>query len=462
MPVDSTHPEYNRIKGRWYLVRKIVENDAKELIRNVDPSDPSRSRQYKDDAILTNFTNLTKVGLVGLVFKYPPKAQVPTEIDYILDDASGDGLTLEQLCQRITGDLLQTGRYGLLVDYPPTSGYLTKEDVNNEANYARIKPYPAESIINWQTKQLGSKVVLSLVVLCEIVDELADDGFAWIERKYYRVLRLNNENVYEQYYYNQEGEIIDYIVPQDAEGKPFNVIPFTFIGSENNDSCVDTIPLYDLSVVNLGHYRNSADYEESIFLCGQPTIFLNASISPDEFASLYPSGIKFGCRAGYNLGENGSATLLQANPNQLADTAMMRKEEQAAAIGARLIAPPGGRETAEGARIRYGSQHSALYTITKNISRAMEESLGYVCKFMGAESTEVEFDLNTQFYDDSADPNLIAQQIMLLDRGIIQTNEIRDSLRKSGVIENDTTDVGIEYTPIEVDPFMGSTDDGND
>ena len=46
-------------------------------------------------------------------------------------------------------------------------------------------------------------------------------------------------------------------------------IPFTFVGAQNNDPSIDESPLYDIAMINLGHYRNSADYEESVFWCGQ-------------------------------------------------------------------------------------------------------------------------------------------------------------------------------------------------
>ena len=31
--------------------------------------------------------------------------------------------------------------------------------------------------------------------------------------------------------------------------------------------------MYDLAVLNIAHYRNSADYEESCFVTGQPTVW---------------------------------------------------------------------------------------------------------------------------------------------------------------------------------------------
>lgn len=449
MPVNSLHPEYEKMVDKWKLVRDIVNNDAQDHIRTVDPNDPVRSLQYKEDAILTNFTNLTKIGLTGLVFSKPTEYFIPPELDYLEDDTTGERLGLKQFSQYVVEEVLQTGRMGLLVDYPPVNGTITKEMEELLDIKARIKPYIAESIINWQLRDLGSKSVLSLVVLEETVQKINDlDGFQWEEKKQYRILRLSESLIYTQMVLSEDGDIVEPETTPIANGKPFNRIPFVFVGSQNNDWRLDNPPLYDMAVINLGHYRNSADYEESIFIVGQPTIFTSGDQNPDEFNAVYPDGIYFGARKGYHLGVDGRAELLQASPNQLADAAMKRKEEQAAAIGARLIAPPGGRETAEAARIRYGSQNSALFTITDNCSMAIEEALMRVAEFQGANPEPIEFRLNKEFFDETADPNLIAQEILMLEKKAISIEEFRKHLKRVGVLEEGAK----EDIPFEVQP----------
>lgn len=444
MPVNSEHPQYTKFKDRWNLVRSVIANDAMKWIRTVDPSDKSRSTQYKQDAILTNFTSLTKSGLTGLVFRKDPEVLLADSVEYLRIDCTDNNLSLMQFSQKVVGEVLETGRYGVLVDYPPASERRSLYDDQISNNYAKFKSYSAESIINWKTSVVNNQMTLTLVVLCEQIDDLADDGFQWVEKKQYRVLRLNENYIYEQYVYNQDGDIVEYYTPTKNDGSYFNEIPFVFIGSENNDSEIDLIPLYDLAVVNLGHYRNSADYEESIFITGQPTLFLRGDGSLEEFKSVYPDGIKFGSRAGYYLGLNGGADLVQANPNQLADNAMKRKEDQALYIGARLISPPGGRETAEAARIRFSSQNSALYLITNNISIAITKCLFWALEFMSEKLEVVKFELNDQFYDESADPNLLVASMQMLDRGVLAKDDLRNYARRTGLVDDLRTNDEIE------------------
>jgi hypothetical protein len=431
MPVSSQHPEYIKALPRYKLIRAIINNDAKDYIRTPDADDVDRTKQYKEDAILTNFTKLTCEGLTGLVFRKELEVSLPSQLGYLLSDTTGSGINLYQFAQHTTYETLQTGRYGLLVDF------------HNDGEKAYIKPYRAETILNWKTAQINGVVQPYLIVLQEQVLLDSDDEFSQDADIQYRVLRLE-DGVYSQRVYNAAEELVEVIIPTNYEGVPFNYIPFVCIGSENNDLAVDNQPMYDLAVLNLGHYRNSADYEESVFITGQPYLVIDVGeTTQEDFNNANPNGVFFGSRRALTV-NGGGATLLQANPNQLVAQAMNEKLQQAAKVGARLIEEAGGRETAEAAKIRYGSQHSALYTLTSNISWGIEAAVQMVAEFMGVVDDTIEFRLNTHFYDDNADANLLAQQIMLLDRGVISKEDIREYGRRTGFIDDQRTDAEIE------------------
>jgi hypothetical protein len=442
--VNTLHPEYMSAVKRWELIRDIIGNNAIKHIRKPDVNDPVRCAQYAADAILTNFTNLTKQGLTGLVFRKSPKLSLPAELSYLERNFTGTGITLEQFTQHTTSETIALGRYGMLVDY-------------NNNGRAYIKPYVAESIINWKTKDVDGESVLSLLVLMEDVIVDKDDVFSQETTKQYRVLRLSEDNIYYQEIYNADFVLTDVVDIVDFNGVYLNRIPFIFLGSQNNDACVDYQPLYDLAVVNLGHYRNSADYEESIYICGQPYLHLDiGDQSSEEFTATNPNGVAYGSRKGV-ITSHGSVSLVQANPNQLVAQAMKEKLEQAAAIGARLISPSGGRETAEAAKIRYGSQHSALYTLTSNVSDGIEDAIKLACLFMGANQEAVVFYLNDEFYDEVADANLVAQMILMAGNGLMSVDEVRDYGVRTGFIPENSayiapTKIEQPETPVKTTP----------
>jgi hypothetical protein len=452
MSVSTQHPEYKEALGRWKLIRAIINNNASSYIRSPDVNDDARTKQYRADAILTNFTNFTKLGLVGLVFRKEPEYVLPSEIEYIDGDATGAGVSLLQFSQKLVGELLQTGRHGILIDY------------HDDGMRSYLKPYCAESIINWKTDSIDGEYVPILVTLCEEVLVDDEDPFCQDTKKNYRVLRLmpsDDGHEYQQWIFDEDEALIDVITPRDFNGKPFNRIPFIFIGSENNDPYVDYQPLYDMAAINLGHYRNSADYEENIFISGQTTIVLNiGEASKEDFDSANPNGIMLGSRKGIVLQGSGNASLLQANENQLVAKAMSDKIEQAAYIGARMIATSGGRETAEAVRVRYGSQNSALISIANNVQEAIEASLEVLCQFQGVASPEVEFKLNDVYFEETADANLLAQQILLLDRGVISREEILDYGRKTGFISDAISNDEIaNNVDVNFDPLLGAMSD---
>lgn len=460
MPINSIHPDYKAHLHRWELVRSIVNSHAERFIRDVDINDSARSKSYKEGAILTNFTALTKEGLTGLVFRRDPKIELPDELQYLKEDAVGDDRGLAALAKQSLGEVMVTGRAGLLTDFPRSKGGVSIADT--EDLKARILPYKSENIINWNIERVNDKAVIKFIVLFEPTLELQEDGFEWALVDKYRLLSLDDEGNYYQALYNEDLELVDFVYPTDKSGKNLKEVPFAFIGAADNNEEIDKAPLYDLAVLNIGHYRNSADYEESVFVVGQPTIFVSGSWGIEEFKEALPQGIKFGSRAGYFLGEGGNASLVQANPNQLAEEAMKSKLKQAAFIGARLISEPGGRETAEAARLRYSSQNSALHTIVLNVDAAIDKSLGFCTLFMGGDEEAIIFKLNRQFYDETADPQLIAQSIMLFDRGLVSREEIRDDLKQKNVLDIDKTIEELDEELLNTDPFVGGIDVDNE
>ena len=128
-------------------------------------------------------------------------------------------------------------------------------------------------------------------------------------------------------------------------------IPFAFIGSVNNDETVDKAPLYDIAEINVSHYRNSADYEESSFLVGQPTPAFSG-LTQSWVDQNMSGGVAFGSRSAILLPENGNAMLLQAGENQMPLKGMEIKEDQMVKIGTRIIQDQSGIETAEAAKHR--------------------------------------------------------------------------------------------------------------
>jgi hypothetical protein len=425
-----------------------------------------RYRAYVERASYVNFTGHTKEGMLGMVFRRPSTIELDPSVEYMLDDANGDGLSLEQMIKDAAGETLMVGRYGLLVDYPSAPEGLTDAEVRALQLRATILPYPAESIINWRTQNIGGVKRLALVVLREPTMKYSDDGFEAIECIYHRVLRME-DGIYVQNLYDENNELISFgvsqetdddeyysaeynIYPRKSDGSLWDEIPFVFIGSINNDETVDKAPLYDIAELNISHYRNSADYEESSFLVGQPTpVFVGLTQSWVE--QNMSAGIAMGSRSGILLPEGGNAMLLQAGENQMPLKGMEIKEMQMVKIGARIIHDQGGAETAEAAKIRFSGQNSKLGSIIINIEEGFYKCLNWAMQFMGGTAEPV-IQVNKEFYDATINPQLLIAQMQLLDRGVIARDDVRDYMRRGSLIDAERTnqllDDEIESTDI--------------
>ena len=427
-----------KAKGAKYLPKPNPEDSSAENTARYD--------DYVARANYVNFTGATLDGMLGMVFRKEQAVDLQGEIAYMEENANGAGLTLEQMARSLISNMLQAGRHGLLTEYPEApkredGTALTKAEVVKLGLQANIKAYPAERVINWRTVVVGGIEKLSLVVLEEDHEEVSDDGFESETKTYHRVLKLV-DGLYEQTLYNENEEIIVEFEPKDAKGQRWTEIPFIFAGAENNDPDVDRAPLYDIAEVNIAHYRNSADFEESCYMVGQPTPYA-AGLTQTWVDANMKNGVVIGSRRFLNLPVDGSAGLLQAAPNSMPEAGMTAKELQMVKLGARLITDASGTETAEAARIRYAGQNSKLAAVVGNAEAALKQCFEWAMQFMGG-AGENEYVLNREFYDKTADPQMVIAKIQLLDRGVIAMRDMRDGLRSTGVIESDRTDEEIE------------------
>lgn len=455
MSVETKHGQYTQMEDEWELVEACCSGTraVKELkTRLLPPADLREGgsydryayKSYLARAVYTNITGRTRDGLVGAAFRKPPVINLPSGLEYLQDNADSGGQSLEQLSKEVLSSLQCTGREPLLVDYPPVSESLSEEEVRGIGAY--IKKYEARDLINWKVSYESGREVLVLAVLREAYNRSEDEFCHELDTRY-RVLRLS-EGVYSQQVYENisdgkggkalvGGEIT---FPKDASGSTWNEIPLFVVGSVNNDYSVDPIPLADIAHVNAAHYRNSADLEENCFIHSQLTLGVTSSLSMEQFKEANPSGIMVGAKSGHFLGESGGFTSVQANPNQLADHLMERKEEQMRKLGAKLVEKRTGTQTAEAARIDATGESSVLSSHVTNVEEGLNKCIEWCGRFMGVEITDKPLEMNREFFDDSVDPQQFMAAIQLSDRAIIAPTDLRNLARRGGMISEDRTD----------------------
>lgn len=452
--VNFVRPEVVAAGPRWKKVRDCMVGDeaikkaGRIYLPQPNPADQSaenkgRYHNYKERAVFYNVTRRTIDGWNGQVFSREPISRFPDEMDDVWYDVDGAGSSIDQQAKLALGSVMAYGRGGLLVDYPRTEGPLTIKEIRDGFIRPTIHFYSPESIINWQLKKIGATYVPSLVVLKETVSGVSSDGFSITSNDQCRVLRLNANDQYQIETWvrgEKDGQWVrqsSYFM-LDPSGKPVNRILFFPLGIGQNNFTVDLSPTYDLAVLNIGHYRNSADYEDSCFMVGQPTPVV-AGLTQEWVEEVFKGKIELGSRAVIPLPVGGSAQLLQVNSNTMTMEAMRHKEAQMVALGARIIKDDTVSKTLGESQMDAAGDSSILATAAKNVSSAYSRALqicGYLMGIKGKRE-DFQYQLNTDFPAARLTPNERAQLILEWQAEAISQSEMRAGLRRGGVATQD-------------------------
>ena len=459
--VAFIRPELSKLLPQYYLIRDCLSGEPTiKGARTVylpmpnaeDQSKENKARyeSYVKRAVFYNVTRRTLNGLVGQVFMRDPVIKVPSLLNTVVENASGTGVNLIQQSKKTLSLTLAYSRAGLLVDYPETpEGGATVADLEAGRVRPTITTYSPQEIVNWRLTERGAEEILSLVVLAESYT-FADDGFEMKNAAQFRVLKLDENGEYLMEVWSEPQpsswngdktpkgnfQLSKQIRPKGADGNPLREIPFMFVGSENNDPAPDNPNLYDLASLNVAHYRNSADYEESCFIVGQPTPVLTG-LTEEWVKDVLKGTVAFGSRGGIPLPVGGDAKLLQAGENTMIKEAMEAKERQMVALGAKLVEQKQVQRTAFEAKVEATSEGSTLSSTAKNVQAAYAWALEWCALFVGVPTTGIIFELNTDFDIARMTPEERGQAIKEWQGGAITFEEMRAVLRKSGTATED-------------------------
>lgn len=461
--VDYTRQELISLLPKWQLIEdclggsEVVKQKGVAYLPMPNASDKStenttRYENYKSRAVFYNVTRRTLDGMVGQVFSRDPICSIPEAMRIIKENCDGAGVTLDQQSKLALNNVMAYGRGGLLVDYPNVEKPATVQELKEGLIRPTIVLYGPKDVINWRYRTVGAVSLLDLVVIKE--NALAsDDGFEVKSELRWRVLRLNSAGEYtvEIFKYDElKQEFVSQgtYTPKDGKGRAWREIPFKFIGVMNNDASPDQPPTYDLAVINIAHYRNSADYEDSCYMVGQPTPVFSG-LTQQWVDQVLKGEIKLGSRAAVLLPVGGKAELLQVSENSMPFEAMAHKERQMVALGAKLITQQNVQRTLGEAQLEESTEASILSTATKNVSIAYTQALKWAARFYGTEQEEIEYSLNTDYPASRLSPNDRNQLILEWQAGAITFGEMRAGLRRGGVatLEDEAAKKDIKENP---------------
>ncbi|WP_273827091.1 DUF4055 domain-containing protein [Providencia rettgeri] len=451
--VDFTRPEYKAAAPQWKLVRDVcrggedINTYLPELVEQDDARKKKRNKDYQDRAVFYPITGNTRNGMIGMAFKKDPLVAVIEKLSCLKDDADGAGSSIYQLAQSSLESVLEVGRHGLYVDY------------NSDSKLPYIFQYRAEDIINWRTARINGRTMLTLVVLCETVEE--EDGFGFKDAVQYRVLAIEDGHFICRVYRKAAGQSVFQIdseyMPERAGNGAWDEIPFTFIGAQNNDHTIDEAPLLGLAKINLGHYRNSADYEDSVFFCGQVQPYLGG-LDTTWRDHLEKTGVVVGSRSPVMLPKDGFFGYAQAQPNMLAKEAMDSKRDYMVALGAQLVSADSKVKTVIQSVGEQNAQTSILSICCSNVSDAFSKALMWCAEYLGLDTADISFEINKDLVNHIADSAMIREIVSAWQSSAIRKSDLVRSLQKYDVIDPaDDIEVVVDELNTQQPTMVGET-----
>lgn len=443
--VKYVREDAKKMHKLWAHIRMAIEGsraikaNAEEFVPHPDTTKKGtkegndRFKAYIERAVWYGASASTVDGMLGQIFSRDPVFTGPKDrFEMILNDATGGGLSVDQQARDVSEDALSLGRGGLFTDYSyvTTNGVSEAQEQTGEAR-PYIKFVIAEDLINWRERWVDGAKRLTLVVFREETDA-DDDGFQIYKDIIWRELRLVEGVYYQRMWREESGQMsfTEWVAPTKADGTTFSEIPFVVFGSKNNDPTIDMPPMRDLVELNIAHFRNSADYEEACFICGQPTLFMSG-MSEHWVKNVLKGTVTIGSRDGVPLPTGAQPHMLQAQANTMIKEAMDQKERQMVAIGAKLIDSDKTQRTFGEASMEASAQNSVLSRVSKNVSDAYTKALRWCAEFMGI-TEKVEYELNSDFDVSKMNPEELAAVISAWQSNGISFTEMRWQLKKGG------------------------------
>jgi len=452
--VGITHNDYDNDIFKWEKVRDCVagqqEVKAKKETYVPKPNGHTDDQydKYLKRGLFFNATGATKEGYKSMLFYRTPTIEIyqkdkkdnPVEASRLVKEdtrnrifeifkhVTPDGKSIQAFLKDMADELLQTGKVGILEDFPVQLDIDGNVKKYNQYDYEKSGIhsvsciYSAENIVNWQTAIIDHQEVPVMFSLREQVKEQNPDNPLQNESvTAYRILYLSNaltKPEYRQIVFKKTKAPNKYPdsfeiggIPSGSysvievsrplkDGKPLDRIPFWVVTNNGNEykKSVKSL-LLDIADVNIHHWNLSVDHSSMCHWLGVKTaIFTN---QPEDFVPTLGQAL---CLEG----EGSQAYMLEASSDSMLSKAMEEDEKLMAVLGASKISQE-GRYVASGvtSEINIASEEATLADISHVLSEIITEVLNFKLEWTGIQNILVNIELSKDYFNDKLDGQLL-------------------------------------------------------
>lgn len=408
MSVTTRHPDYEAHLPEWEMMDDALQGEdaikKKEgylpkpsgmvEAEKHDPANKYLYEGYKDRAQYEHWVRDSLRSMMGLASRITPEIELPSGLEYMLDNATGDGFGLQQLFLRMVRQVISHGRIPLVVNV-------------DDGGKPYFSTYAATSAINWKKRVIDGRYDLALSVFTEFRDKNPDDEYSHDKYQVYRVFKLDN-GVAISGVLDEKGSVVEDYKPlgvSDSKGKlirGLHYLPIIYCGSTNNAPDVDEVPLLSMARAALKSYQLSADYFTSLHYTSHPQPWVSGLGDEVELSVTGPS-------AAWDLGQEGSCGYLEFHGAGIEAVRRAMQDQKSAALeaGAKVM-DVSGVESGEARKARQDDQHATLHIIVKTVAEAIKKALQFAADWAGHKG-EVIFSVNPEFITPQIDPQMLTQ-----------------------------------------------------
>lgn len=444
MSVNTLHKNYSAYQSKWSKMRDVFAGDEAmkhNSARYIPPlaGQTATSKEYLDvinREVFENYTKATANGVSGLIFAKPPLMEIGSKLKTIEDNIDLSGKTILDLVQDVVDEVKSVGRCGLLVDmlnYDTTG--LSVADIEKLNIRPYIKLYQTENIINWDTQLINNKNELSLLVLQEVYS-VNKNMFEKEDKTRYRVYSIEEGICIIRVYEANDNKSFTFTesIPK-MNGKPLNFIPFYPINDNNLDIEPTNPPLLDLANINISHWYLSVERRNALHFVGFPSVY-GKGIQKRQNEE-----VKLGAGT-INIFDNPQAelTYLQLSADGLGsvEKALEEKKQAMLALGARLLAPESSSQISENTmQMKTAGQRATIIQIANTVSRGFEKALTTLAMWLN-DSTEIKFQLNTDYNLSEINPQLMTAMFTGNQIGLMPLEDVYYNLKKGEMTQIET------------------------
>lgn len=420
--VKTRHPEYSADRAtEWQLMRDAMAGESAVKrrgetylpipsgFRSQADAGAAMYAAYKSRAQFPEILAPSVFALLGIAHSKEIKIDLPPSLEWLWEDADGDGLPLEAFHRRITRALLVSGRYGILADAPEGGGQ------------SRLVGYAAEAIINWDR---------DFFVLDETGFERT--GFDWSEVDRQRVLYLDGGRYMQREYIN--GQALAEYAPVARGGAALAAVPFTVASAVDVSGQIHTPPLIGVARAAKAIYQLSADYRHQLYMTGQETL---VAINGDA-----PAMVGAGVVHQMIGAEGMTPDLKYVSPSCAGIDAHLSaiEDNRTAAIqaGARLLEQSTqAQESGSARQLRFASETATLGSILRASCGLLERALRDLATIEGQSEAEVVVTPPADLLDTTMTAAEAEALMRVWQGGAISYQTLYENLQRGGIASSE-------------------------